>query len=290
MEIIVGKRAGFCGGVKRAVEGAQKVTNDNEGHTIYCLGNLVHNPIVMGKLFQEGLQVVESLEEAKQPKTSVIIRAHGVSKEVYEVAQKKEISLIDLTCPKVIQIHNIAEEYAKKGFYIFLTGEKKHAEVIGTASFCGEYYTIIENEQEIPKAIEYFQKSQKEKLLIISQTTYHLENFEKIVKTIQQQLQGIPKIVIKNTICNATRLRQEETAELASRVDCMIIIGGKNSSNTNKLYQVACQHCKKVEFIEEAKELIKKIPAIKGHQKIGIMAGASTPQNSIDEVIRFLSL
>ena len=286
MEIVVGKKAGFCGGVKRAVEEAEKVTNQNAEEVIYCLGNLVHNPVMMEKLSKNGLQVVNNLEEIKEKQASVIIRAHGVATNIYEEAEKKGLHVIDLTCPKVIQIHDIAKEYAAKGFYIFLTGEKTHAEVIGTASFCGDCYSIIETKQQIPEAIQSFKQSQKEKLLIISQTTFHLEKFEEMINIIKQELENTTELVIKNTICDATRLRQEETEKLASQVDYMIIIGGRNSSNTNKLYEISCQNCKNVVFIEEAKELSKeKIEEMKKYDKIGVMAGASTPQSSIDEVL-----
>ena len=157
--------------------------------------------------------------------------------------------------------------------------------MIGTSSFCGDYYSIIEKDNQVPEAIQSFKTSQKEKLLIISQTTFHLEKFEKIISMIKQELENTAEIVIKNTICDATRLRQEETEKLASQVDYMIIIGGRNSSNTNKLYEISCENCENVVFIEEAKELSsEKIEEMKKYDKIGIMAGASTPQNSIDEV------
>ena len=124
MEIVVGKKAGFCGGVKRAVEEAKKITYQNAEKITYCLGNLVHNPVMMEKLSKSGLQVVKNLEEIEENQASVIVRAHGVAKNIYEEAEEKGFHLIDLTCPKVIQIHDIAKEYAAKGFYIFLTGEK----------------------------------------------------------------------------------------------------------------------------------------------------------------------
>ena len=200
-----------------------------------------------------------------------------------------KIDLIDLTCPKVLHIHNIAEEYAKKGFYIILTGDENHPEMLGTASFCGDHYYILEDEENIEKAIDEFKKSKLNNVLLISQTTYSLEKFEKIAEKLQKE---IPSIEIINTICNATKMRQEETEQMAKDVDIMIIVGGKHSSNSNKLYELAKKYCNNVLFVETASELNKKqIVAEKENRenepsvRIGIMAGASTPKESIDKVV-----
>ena len=184
-----------------------------------------------------------------------------------------------------MHIHNIAEEYAKNNHFIFLTGEAKHPEMLGTISFCGESYFVIENEEQVNTDIEKFKKSNKKKALIISQTTYSLEKFQNIVETIKKNI-PLEKIEIKNTICNATKQRQEETEEMAKQVETMIIIGGKHSSNTNKLYELAKKHCKNVLFIETEKEIKEK--EIKNNSMIGIMAGASTPEDSIKKVVEKL--
>ena len=145
MEIIVGKTAGFCYGVKRAVEGAKEIVN-NQKEKIYCLGEIVHNRQVVEELENEGITFIENIEEAKN---KVIIRAHGVPKNVYEKAKELKIELIDYTCPNVLKIHDIANEYSKKGYYIFLCGSKNHPENIGTISYCGEYLSVIEKERKI---------------------------------------------------------------------------------------------------------------------------------------------
>lgn len=287
MEIIVGKTAGFCYGVKRAVDGSIKQIEESKNEKIYCLGELVHNKQVVKSLEEKGIKFIEDINEIKGNNSKVIIRAHGVKKEIYKQAEEKNIEVIDYTCPNVLKIHKIAEDYEKQGYYIFLTGAENHPEIIGITSYCGENYTLIENEEDVEKAIENLEKLNIKKLLVISQTTYSTKKFEKIKDMIQEKLPKDIEIVIKNTICLATETRQKETKELSTKVNAMIIIGGKNSSNTKKLYEVASENCKNTICIETKNEIDKK--QYEGINCIGIMAGASTPQNSIDEIIKALN-
>ena len=278
MEVIVGRTAGFCYGVKRAVEGAKKEVKEDEN--VYGWGEIVHNKDVVKQLENLGMHFIEDIKEAKG---KTIIRAHGIPKQIYQEAEKKQIELIDYTCPKVLKIHEIAEEYAKKGYYIFLLGNRKHPEIIGTLSYCGENKFVIEKEEDALKALEILEKSGIKKLLVISQTTYSLEKFYIIEEIIKNELPKDIELIVKNTICQATEIRQKETEEISKKVDCMIIIGGKNSSNTKKLYDIAKQNCKMVIFIENAKEI--NLDNIRLDDKIGVMAGASTPEESIEEVV-----
>lgn len=277
MEIIVGKTAGFCFGVKNAVTRAKEELEKTK--PTYCIGQLVHNNQVISQLEKNGMIFINSIDNA-QGKT--IIRAHGIPKTEYKKAKERQIELLDLTCPKVIHIHNIAEEYSKKGYYIFLIGQKTHPEIIGTISFCGKNSYIIEKEEEINSALEKFDKSGTKKALIIAQTTYSIEKFNKIAQMIKQRIKN-ENIEIKNTICNATKQRQEETKKISSRVKVMVIIGSKTSSNSNKLYEISKKYCQETMFIETENEL--EVEKIKGKESIGIMAGASTPQKSIEKVI-----
>lgn len=184
-----------------------------------------------------------------------------------------------------MHIHNIAEEYSKKNYFIFLVGKTEHPEVIGTISFCEHGYYIVEKIEDAHKAVKEFKKTNIRKGLIISQTTFALEKFNNIVEKIQAL---IPEnIEVKNTICSATKERQIETEKLAKHVELMIIIGGKHSSNSNKLYEIAKKHCKNVLFIETEQEIDEN--TIKTKNKIGIMAGASTPEKSIQKVIEKIS-
>lgn len=279
MEIIIGKTAGFCYGVKRAVNGAKEEI-ERAKEKVYCLGEIVHNKQVADSLKKQGLILIEDLKEAKG---KTIVRAHGISKEIYDEAEKKKIELKDYTCPNVLKIHKIVEEYAKNGYYIFLCGSKKHPENIGTISYCGKNFYVIEKEEDTIKALEKLEKSGIKKLLLISQTTYSLEKFYIIEEIIKNELPRKIELVVKNTICRATELRQKETEELSKKVEYMIVIGGVNSSNTKKLYEIAKTNCKNCVWIEIAEQL--EIEKIKKYHKIGIMAGASTPKESIEEVI-----
>ena len=283
MEIQVGKTSGFCFGVRNAVDKTNEILKKEQNKKIYCLGELVHNKTIVNELKKDGLIFIDTIEQAED---TTIIRAHGVEKKVYEIAKKKNIDLIDLTCPSVLRIHKIAEEYALENYYIFLIGKKEHPEIIGTYSFCGENASIISEIEDVDNAINNLKKSNLNKLLIIVQTTYSTKVFDEIVKEIQEKIPQNISIEVKNTICRATELRQEETKKISKEVELMIIIGGKNSSNTNKLYEIAQKECKNTIFIENSEELDKE--KILKFEKIGIMAGASTPQKSIDEVIKLL--
>lgn len=287
MKILVGKTAGFCYGVKRAVDGSIEQIEKNNNQDIYCLGELVHNKQVVLGLKEKGIKFIENIDEIKNKISKVIIRAHGIEKTIYVKAKEKNIDIIDYTCPNVLKIHKIAEEYKKQGYYIFLTGTENHPEVRGIISHCGENFSFITNEEDVENAIENFKKSNIKKLLLISQTTYNIKKFENVKKLIEEKIQKNINLIVKNTICLATEQRQKETRELSTNVDMMIIIGGKNSSNTKKLYEIASENCSNTICIETKDELDKK--QYTNIEKIGIMAGASTPQKSIDEVIQFLS-
>lgn len=279
MKIILGKTAGFCYGVKRAVDGAMTETDNNKN--IYCLGEIVHNKSVIKELEQKGVEFIDDINQAKE---KVIIRAHGVPKEVYEKAKNSKIEIIDFTCPHVLKIHKIAEEYSSKGYFIILLGKKTHPEVIGIESFCGKNKIVIQDEDEVQIAIKTIENSGIPNIVIIAQTTYNSKKFDKIVNEIKENIDK--NIKIEKTICPATETRQKETEEISKKVDVMIIIGDKKSSNTNKLYDIACSNCKKVMFIQNRNEL--NFEEIKNSNKIGIMAGASTPNKDIEEVIIFL--
>ncbi len=283
MEVILGKSAGFCYGVKRAVDGAKHELKKAKGKAIYCLGEIVHNKQVIKDLEEKGLVFIEDIKDAKD---ETIIRAHGIRKEIYKLAKDVKLNLKDFTCPNVLRIHKIAEEHAKRGYYIFLCGSKNHPENIGTLSFCGDNVAVIETEEDVPSAIESLKTSSIKKLLVILQTTYSVERFKKIEELIKENIPENIKLVIKNTICRATELRQKETEEIAKKVDYMIIIGGANSSNTKKLYEIGKANCKNCVCVETVDEL--DLDTIRKSEKVGVMAGASTPQELIEEVVNIL--
>ena len=208
MEILVGKTAGFCYGVKKAVDVAKNENKNSKN--VYCLGEIVHNKQVINDLEEQGIKFIENIEDAKG---TTIIRAHGVPKEIYEEAKKRNIELKDYTCPNVLRIHEIAKEYAEKGFYIILCGKKEHPENVGTISYCGKNYSVIQDEKELKEALKRFEKTKIKKLLVISQTTFSLKKFTLIEQAIKEELKDEENIIIKNTICRATELRQKETEE-----------------------------------------------------------------------------
>lgn len=281
MEIIVGKLAGFCGGVINSVTKTEELLQNN--HNLYCLGELVHNKQVVDKLKNNGLKIIEALNDVSD-NSNVIIRAHGVAKDVYEEAKIRNINLYDLTCPKVLNIHDMAQKLVKEGYFIILIAQKVHPEAIGTISFCGKDSIILEEESQINEIISVFKNSKKNKVAIISQTTFSVNKFNNLVRELKRELVDID-ILVNNTICSATDLRQKETNEISKKVDAMIIIGGKNSSNTKKLYEIALSHCENSYIIETLDDL--NIDLSK-YESVGVMAGASTPKESIEEVIEYL--
>ncbi len=291
MEIIVGKSSGFCYGVKRAVESAEKDASKVK-ENIYCLGEIVHNSDVVNSLSQKGIIFVENIDEIPKDST-VIIRAHGVTKSIYEKAKEKNIEIRDYTCPNVLKIHKIAQEYADKGYFIVLLGSRKHPENIGTVSYCGEHYFVVQDESQIYLAVDEINRWNFNKVLVIAQTTFGIKDFAVFTEILSNELYRTVELVIENTICQTTEIRQKETEELSKNVDCMIIIGGKNSSNTHKLFDIAKSNCDKTICIENVRELqfsdlgIKEMDN-KSDIRIGIMAGASTPRKSIDEVMEWL--
>lgn len=283
MKIIVGENAGFCYGVKNAVTKTLELSEKNPDG-IYCLGELVHNKQVNEELAKRNVKIVNNINEVKD---KTIIRAHGVEKEIYEIAEQKGIELFDYTCPNVLNIHKIIEEYEKDNYFIFLVGIKNHPETIGSYSYCGKNAIVIENIEEIEKAIEMYNKSNLNKALLIVQTTYKKTRFDEIKNILRNKIKD--NLIIKNTICNATRIRQEETRKIAQEVEAMIIIGGTSSSNTKKLAEVAKEECEKVYLVETYNDLILFEENLKFIEKFGIMAGASTPKQSIDDIINYLS-
>ena len=264
-------------GIKNAI----KMTDENlkKYNKLECLGDLLHNNQVLEKLKSKGLNIINNIEDARN---RVIIRAHGVTKDIYERAKEKNIDLVDCTCPKVIKIHELAEEASKiDNNYVIIIGEKTHPETLGTFSFVknGE---IIEDIEQLKTRIN--QLNQKENIEVFTQTTYNLAKFKELENYLKENIKT--KINIHNNICNATELRQKETEKISKEVDFMIIIGGPKSSNTHKLYEISKKNCKNAIKIETVKELYDI--NFDNINKVGVMAGASTPEESINDVINYL--
>ena len=258
MQIIVGKLSGFCNGVKYTIEKANEVIK--KYHNVYCLGEIVHNESVIKDLESKGMITINQIDKCPQ-NSKVIIRAHGEIKETYDKAKEKNIDLIDLTCGKIKVIKSKIIQ-KNKDHFIIIIGKKNHPEALGLKSFAGNYSYIVEDDDDINNSIK----------------------FEYLVNKISDEYNLF--IEVDKTICNATSSRQKETEDLSKKVDYMIIIGGKKSSNTKELETISKENCKNTYLIQDYKEL--KDIEIKSDSKVGIMAGASTPDNLVDEVILYL--
>ena len=281
MEVILGKTAGFCFGVENAVNNTKNELNKNE--KVYALGELTHNRQVMNELENKGLIVRENIKDIPDNST-VIFRAHGVPPKIYEIAKEKNLNIVDLTCKSVLRIHNLVSDFVNKGNYIFVIGKKEHPEIVGICGFCRGNASVILNEDDINEVIKNFKKTGLKKVVIIAQTTFNFEKFNNLVHKIKDDIGKEYEIEVINTICNATVIRQKETDDISKNVDMMIIIGGKNSSNTEKLYNIAKSNCENTIWIETKDE----IHEIENVSKVGIMAGASTPKESIMDVVEYI--
>ncbi len=274
MKIIVARHAGFCYGVKRAFDLAVNESEKNQA-TVYTYGPLAHNKDVIEFLEKKDIVSNENLDYPKG--TSLLIRAHGVMPSVIENANNKGFKVIDATCPFVSNIHKIVKKSLDEGNKILIIGDKKHPEIIGIAGIDPENTIILKDMDEV------LQFESDEKFVCVQQTTYNEQKFLAIKSVLQKKLK---KIKFYFTICSATKKRQEEVRTLAENVDFTIVLGGKNSSNTKKLYEIIRSINKKTIHIEKKSEI--KIEKIQKYDTIGIVAGASTPKWSIDELVMYL--
>lgn len=281
MEVVVGKLAGFCFGVNRAVEEANKLL-DMES-TVYCLGEIVHNAQVIESLENKGMITVESLDEVPNEST-VIFRAHGEAEEVYEKSKAKNLNVVDLTCGKVKAIH-IKAQRERNNAFIIIVGKKTHPEVIGIKGFAGANSFVIQSSDDILDAYMEYEKTNIGRVFVVSQTTFSSSKFDDLREEIETNFCEA-EVVVDKTICDATENRQLETRQLAKEIHNMVVIGGKNSSNTKELVNVAKEYTENVYAVETVKD-VENIE-FSGIEKISIMAGASTPKKSIDEVKEYL--
>ena len=280
MKVIVGKYAGFCPGVLNSVTKAQEAVDRYD--KLYCLGELIHNKTVVTELEEKGMITVNDINDVDDNST-VIFRAHGVKESIYEEAKNKNLNVIDLTCAIVKNIHDKVNK-AKKDSFIIITGDTLHPETIGTKDFAGENSCVISIDEDVENAYKKFIDSNLDKVYVISQTTFSLKKFDELVLLINEKFKGYD-IDINNSICKATELRQKEVEELSKDVDSVIVVGGKNSSNTKKLFDISTKNCDLVFHIENVSEL--NIKDFESCKKIAIVAGASTPKNIISEVEEF---
>ena len=270
MEIYVARRAGFCFGVKRAMGIARNTAQ--EGGRVYTLGPLIHNPQAVEELERSGIVNVDDLNEVDGGR--LIIRSHGITLSEMAEIEKRGIEFVDATCPFVKKAQEHVKRLAEEGYFVVIVGDKDHPEVKGLVSYGGSEVIAIKGVEEIDEV------PRRRRIGVVAQTTQRVE----VLKGVAEAL--IPRaseLRIYNTICNATTVRQEESVELAKKVDCMIVVGGYNSANTNRLARLCREIQERTYHIEVADEI--RPEWLRGVRRVGITAGASTPQWIIDEVV-----
>ena len=275
MEIIRAETAGFCFGVKRAVDTVYEQV-ENCGGPIYTLGPIIHNEEVVRDMESRGVAVLRSEDELDRlDKGTVIIRSHGIAKRVYDKLEEKGLRIVDATCPFVKKIHNIVEKESASGNFIVIIGNPDHPEVQGIRGWAGKDAAVIQNTEDAEKFIP----EKNRKICIVSQTTFNYNKFQDLVEIIKKKSYDVS---VLNTICNATRERQTEAQRIAGLVDAMIVIGDKHSSNTQKLFEICRMACNNTYYIQTLDDLdLNQLGSV---ETVGITAGASTPNNIIEEV------
>lgn len=277
MEVRIADNAGFCFGVKRAMKMAWDELENKSENNIYSLGPLIHNKQAVNRYKEKGLVEMDNLESIPS-ESKLIIRSHGVAEKVYTESKAKNMEIVDTTCPFVKKIHDIVKDFSDRGYKIIIVGNPNHPEIIGINGWCNNEAIVINKLEEIDDIT--FDPTQI--YCVVSQTTANLESFDKIVQKLKTKINNL---TVKNTICFATKERQISAIDLAREVDCMVVIGGKHSSNTQKLVNI-CKDLVPTFSIETKEELEKEKFA--GFKVAGVTAGASTPDWIIEEVINYL--
>lgn len=289
MRVELAKMAGFCFGVNRAVD---TVYQEAESHTpVYTYGPIIHNEEVIADLEKKGVRVIHSLEEAKeQPEGTMIIRSHGVTKAEQDALQADGLRVVDATCPFVKKIHRLVHEYSEKGYLVIIIGSADHPEVQGIVGWSHPERTIVINHES---DVEKLNLDGWKKVCIVAQTTFNYNKFQELVEIIQKKgydsestVDKDIEFIVHNTICSATKERQEAAKELSTKVDAMLVIGGLSSSNTRKLYEICSENCQNTYFIQTKEDL--NHTDFSRFDYVGITAGASTPNNIIEEVQKYV--
>ncbi len=274
MEVIKADVLGYCFGVRRAVDAANEaLESKNSSQSVYSLGPLIHNPTVLNTLHSKGLQIlntenISSIEE----NALVVIRAHGTSPEILKALEKKGARIVDATCPRVHSSQNLAAKAGEQGIPVIIAGDRNHGEVTGIAAFAGKNVIVIETVEEA-QALE-----EMEEALFLSQTTFSMELFTRMKEILSKK---INRLQVVSSICPATRERQEALRNLECRADGILVIGGKESANTRRLFETAASICSKTALIEDEKEIPEDFFGLK---RVALTAGASTPDSVIEKV------
>ena len=281
MEVKVAKTAGFCFGVQRAVDKVYELIDSCQDR-LFTLGPIIHNEEVVNDLEKKGVRVASEEELKTLPKGStVVIRSHGVGKKVYDQLKECGLSYVDVTCPFVLKIHRIVEKESKAGSHIVIIGDPDHPEVVGICGWCIGSYTVIRTKQD---ALDFVPPESKN-VCIVSQTTFNYNKFKDLVEILRKKRYDntvLNILNILNTICNATEERQREAKSIAGEVDTMLVVGGRHSSNTQKLFEICKKECGNTYYIQTPVDLDSEM--FHRSSYVGITAGASTPKKIIEEV------
>ena len=281
MEVKVAKTAGFCFGVQRAVDKVYELIDSCQDR-LFTLGPIIHTEEVVNDLEKKGVRVASEEELKTLPKGStVVIRSHGVGKKVYDQLKECGLSYVDVTCPFVLKIHRIVEKESKAGSHIVIIGDPDHPEVVGICGWCIGPYTVIRTKQD---ALDFVPPESKN-VCIVSQTTFNYNKFKDLVEILREKRYDntvLNILNILNTICNATEERQREAKSIAGEVDTMLVVGGRHSSNTQKLFEICKKECENTYYIQTPVDLDSDMFQCSSY--VGITAGASTPKKIIEEV------
>ncbi len=273
-KLIVAKNIGFCFGVKRTVEMAERLLA--EYGEVYSTGDIVHNPLVMEKLKSKGLKVVKSPDEIRGKR--FVVRSHGIGPDTLDYIKNKGVRIFDATCPSVKKIHSLIKKLDNKRYFIIIIGDEKHPEVIGLKEYSKN--SMVFGEGGLPKKLKKL-----ERVAVIGQTTLSFEEYIKKVR----YLTGLPvarEVVVYNTICKITGERQKEAADISRSVDLLFVLGGRNSSNTAKLYGTAKRYNRNVFYIERMGDI--KSTSLSKVNSVGLISGTSTSEDFISEVKRYI--
>ena len=283
MKVQLAKTAGFCFGVKRAVDTVYEQVKKHKGKRIYTFGPIIHNEEVIKDIERHGVTVLNSIKELEELREGiVIIRSHGVAKSICDILESNGISYVDATCPFVKKIHHIVQEESSKGSHIIIIGNSSHPEVEGIRGWAGNNVTVLQNEEE---AKNFKIENENQKVCIVSQTTFNYNKFKDLVEIISEKRYDI---IVLNTICNATKERQEEARRIAARVDAMVVVGDRRSSNTQKLFEICKEECLNTYYIQTLDDL--DMNQLRSVETVGITAGASTPNIIIEEVQNYVRI
>ena len=281
MKVLLAKSAGFCYGVKRAVEQVYEQIEKGNG-PIYTYGPIIHNEEVVRDLEEKGVRVIDTKEELSAlSKGVVIIRSHGVGREIYEILEHNGITVVDATCPFVKKIHRIVKEQGEEGRRVIIVGDESHPEVQGIKGWGNDDTLVIKTAEEL----ERLPLRDGERLCVVAQTTFNYNKFKDLVEILRKKRYDntvLNILNILNTICNATEERQKEAKAIAGEVDTMLVVGGRHSSNTQKLFEICKKECGNTYYIQTPVDLDSEM--FQCSSCVGITAGASTPKKIIEEV------